>query len=254
MQKLLRRLSYLFRRDRLEGELDEELQFHVEMKQRELEAGGMDADAAAKAARRGVGNVPLTRDQVRDVWIWPWLQDFSRDLRFSVRSLTRNAGFTATVVLTLALGLGVNLTVFAVSYGLLWQPLPYADASQIVTLRIERTDQFTSRIGDRSVERWLRELQTPEAVAAYRLVNVTVRGIGDPQVMPIVFVTEGFFDVLGTPAELPQSTRGGRVCLPRGGVPRRCASTRRGGRAAHGALVPHTGFEVRHCSSRRTTV
>ena len=107
MTKLLRRLSYLLRRDRLEGELDEELRFHVEMKQRELEADGLEAAEAAKAARRGVGNVPLTRDRVRDVWIWPWLQEAIQDLRYTARTLVHNKSFATAVVVTLTLALSL---------------------------------------------------------------------------------------------------------------------------------------------------
>lgn len=81
MARLFRRLAHVLRRHRLEDDLAEELRFHLEMKQREFEAGGLDTRAAARAARRAVGNVPLTHNKVRDVWIWPWLQDAGQDLR-----------------------------------------------------------------------------------------------------------------------------------------------------------------------------
>ena len=74
MIRLLRRLRYLLQRDRHERELDDELRFHLEMKQQELQARGLDRAAAAATARRALGNLPLTRDHVRDVWIAPWLQ------------------------------------------------------------------------------------------------------------------------------------------------------------------------------------
>ena len=74
MTRLLRRLWYLLRRDRHERELDDELRFHLEMKRQELESRGLDPDAGTLAARRAMGNLPLTRDHVRDVWIAPWLQ------------------------------------------------------------------------------------------------------------------------------------------------------------------------------------
>ena len=69
MTRLLRRLRYLLERNRYERELDDELQFHLEMKRQDLESCGLDRAAAALAARRALGNLPLTRDHVRDVWI-----------------------------------------------------------------------------------------------------------------------------------------------------------------------------------------
>ena len=67
MTRFLRRLCYLLQRDRRARELDDELSFHLEMKRQELESRGLDRAAAATAARRALGNLPLTRDRVRDV-------------------------------------------------------------------------------------------------------------------------------------------------------------------------------------------
>ena len=67
MTRLLRRLRYLLQRDRHERELDAELRFHLEMKRQELESRGLDPAAAALRARHALGNLPLTRDHVRDV-------------------------------------------------------------------------------------------------------------------------------------------------------------------------------------------
>ena len=69
MQKLLRRLWYALRQRRFGHDLNEELQFHLDMKQQELEAAGHGKETAATEARRALGNVPLTRNHVRDVWL-----------------------------------------------------------------------------------------------------------------------------------------------------------------------------------------
>ena len=95
MIRLLRRLWYLLRPDRHERQLDDELRFHLEMERHELVSRGLDPDAATLATRRAMGNLPLTRNQVRDVWIAPWLQDVLQDVRYGLRTLRRHPGFAA---------------------------------------------------------------------------------------------------------------------------------------------------------------
>lgn len=134
MTRLLRRLRFLLRRSRHEGELDDELQFHLEMKRSELESRGLDPAAAEVAARRALGNLPLTRERVRDVWIAPWLQSLLQDVRYGLRILRRDRGFAATAVGTLALGIGVNAAIFSVFSEVLVRPLPVHHPERLVNL------------------------------------------------------------------------------------------------------------------------
>src|SRR5229473_2139337 len=113
MRRLLRRLSYLLRHRRFETDLAEEMAFHREMKQRELEQGGVNTDEARLAAHRAFGSAALAEDHSRDVWIWPWLQDVSSDVRFAVRLLVKDRWFAFVVVMTLALGIGLSATMFS---------------------------------------------------------------------------------------------------------------------------------------------
>jgi macrolide transport system ATP-binding/permease protein len=80
MRQLIRRVWYLIRRRQVERDLAEELEFHRQMAQEEL------------GSSRVVGNTTLAHDQVRDVWIWPWLQDLSQDVRFACRLLIEIVG------------------------------------------------------------------------------------------------------------------------------------------------------------------
>src|SRR5262245_33128149 len=117
MRQLLRRLQYLIRRDRLEDELAEEMAFHRSM-----------SGAAA------FGSGALARDQSRDVWIWPWLQDIAQDVRFAARLLSKDRRFTFAASAALALGIAANTTVFTFVNTVLFKDLPFAEPRQIVTI------------------------------------------------------------------------------------------------------------------------
>ena len=139
MRTFIRRAWHRSRRHRLEADLAEEMEFHRAMREQSLREDGLDADEATVAARRALGNVLLAQESARDVWISPWLQDLCQDLRFAVRLLFKDRAFTATTVLTLALGIGANTTIFSAVYAVLLKPLPFADADRLVAvLKITR--------------------------------------------------------------------------------------------------------------------
>jgi predicted permease len=118
----IRRLNYLLRR----GAVDEEMR-------REMEA-----HRALMADPRAFGNTLRQRDEARDAWGWRWLEDFAQDTRFALRTLRRSPGFALTAVVTLALGIGVNIGMFSFVNGLLLRPL-YANADEVVKLDIDPT-------------------------------------------------------------------------------------------------------------------
>jgi hypothetical protein len=134
MRKLMRRVSYALRLRRVEAEFAEELDFHRERLQRDLEAGGLRPEHAAAATRRELGNVTLAREQARDVWIWPWLQDIAQDVRFAGRMLAKDPRFTCAIVLALGLGIGATNTVFTLVNTVMVRDLPFERADQLVAL------------------------------------------------------------------------------------------------------------------------
>ncbi|MCC6540422.1 MAG: ABC transporter permease [Bryobacterales bacterium] len=117
---------------------DEEYAFHLDMKTRELEAAGLAPEAARREARRGLGNVTLAREQVRETWSFAWLTDAMQDLRYGARSLATQPGFTAAAVLALVLGIGVNAVVFNIYNALALAPFALRDAHQTVLVWGER--------------------------------------------------------------------------------------------------------------------
>lgn len=147
MRRLMRRLRLLTRRSRHEAEIAAEIEFHRDMTRRALLAQGLTPEEAEAAAHKVVGSVTLARDQVRDVWIGPWLQSVWQDGAFAARLLTRDRSFALIAALALALGVGVNSTLFAIvdAYCLRGLPIEHPDRLAYITLRdVGNQDQGVS--------------------------------------------------------------------------------------------------------------
>jgi hypothetical protein len=123
LSQLWRRLLFYARRDQFDRELEEEMRFHLEMKARENAEAGMEPLEARYAAVRQFGNQTLLREVSRDMWGFRSLETFFQDLRYGVRMLMKNPGFTLIAVITLALGIGANTAIFSLTSALvLWMP------------------------------------------------------------------------------------------------------------------------------------
>ena len=207
MTRLLRRLRYLLRRDRYERELDDELQFHLEMKRQELESQGRDRAAAAAAARRSLGNLPLTRDRVRDVWIAPWVGGLVQDVTYAARTLRRSPGFALVVMLTLGLGIGASTTAFTI-VNAVTRGLPVDEPDRIVRVGVLDASQRPARVSPRELEAW-RSASTLAGIAAFRETMATVSDRGrSPEPVAAAYVSADTFGLLGEPPVL------GRELLP----------------------------------------
>src|SRR6202021_1415645 len=112
IRTLLSRCLYLFRRQRLDQDLDEELRSHLQFATEENLQHGMSEQEARTAALRAFGGVTHTRESYRVQRGLPFLEVLWSDLRYAVRQLSKSPGFTVTTVLTLAIGVGVNTAVF----------------------------------------------------------------------------------------------------------------------------------------------
>jgi predicted permease len=134
MIAIWKRLLAFFRGARLDRDLDEEIAAHLAMQEEEFRQRGMSAAQARAAARREFGGVARTAEVYRENRGLPWLDSAAKDLRYALRGLGRNPGFTAAAVLSLALGIGANTAIFSMYHALLLRMLPVSHPEQLVTL------------------------------------------------------------------------------------------------------------------------
>ena len=197
-----RRLRMLFSREKFDSELDEEIRLHRELRERELMRGGAAAADARYAAQRQFGNSLALREQSREMWGWRWLEDFAHDLRFGARMLAKNPGFTAIVVLTLALGIGANAALFSVVDAVLIHPFRYPHPDQIVFLwgapvlrSLPNPQRPLELIAEPAA--WLSQARSFENVALYESGEANLSSGDRPERVRAAEVTIDFFSLLG---------------------------------------------------------
>jgi predicted permease len=197
MDVSLLRLRSLFRRSRVERDLDRELAFHFEQQVQENLAKGMSQGEALAAARRSLGGFAQIQEECRDMRQTNRLESIWNDLRYAVRTLLRTPGFTIVIVLTLALSIGANSAIFSVIEGVLLRPLPYTQPDRIVRIFL-KSDIFPKF----PLNPWdLRDFRTRnrtfDNLAGIVRADMQLSGAGDPVMLQAFRVTSGYFRVLG---------------------------------------------------------
>lgn len=227
------RIRALFRKDRIERDMDAEFQFHLDMRTQDNIAAGMRPDDARRDALRRFGSVGVLKELGRDVRGAGILESLRQDLRYGLRTLRKNPGFTAVALLALAIGLGANTAVFNLADSLLFERLPVPDAEQMVRLYgssdQQKFDSFSYAnyldLRDRS--------KNLSGLAAHQSLPLTITSGEEPEDAEGEIVSGNYFDVMRIPASI------GRTLLPE--------DDRTPG--AHAVAVIGTAFWKRHFGS-----
>ena len=151
------RLRSIFRHSQVEDDLQQELAIHLEQLTKEYRAAGMGEREATDAARRAFGAMAITAEQCRDTRRVRFLEDIGKDLVYALRLLAKSPGFTATAVLSLALGVGANTAIFGLVKQVILDLLPVRDPDRIVA--ISRTSLQFPEPNNSFSNPFLRDLQ-----------------------------------------------------------------------------------------------
>ena len=185
-----------------ERELDDEIRGHLALSIRERIERGEDPEAARLAALREFGYVPHLRESMRRVWYGRWLDaagEFGREVRIGMRSLRRAKGLAATVVATLALGIGANAAIFSVVRGVLLRPLVNRGEDRLVYIRQSALGlgAANTTFSVPEIEDFKSRITTITAFGDFSTIDFTLVGFGAPRVVQAGVVGGSYFEVMG---------------------------------------------------------
>ncbi|HEV2247033.1 MAG TPA: ABC transporter permease [Terriglobia bacterium] len=201
LRQFVSRFVALFRKGRLEQEINDELRAHLEMLIEENVRRGMTLEEARYAAMRSFGGVEQVKESYREQRGLPIMETLLQDIRFGLRQLRRNPGFTAVAVLTLALGIGANTAIFSLVNGILVNPLPYAEPERLVSA-------WEATVPPGILEALRRQGHTMD-LAAYTLVSGFNLNGETPLRLDGSTVSANLFSMLGVRPELGRIFRSG---------------------------------------------
>jgi hypothetical protein len=184
---------------RLDADLEEELAFHLDMKQREYERDGLTREDALAAARRSLGNRTLVHEDARDAWRFTWLSDMAQDLRYGTRTLAAQPGFALAAILALTVGIGINGILFSVYNALALAPWAVREPSTLAQVCAERGREGRWMGISWPEFRYIREnSQSASDMAAWDVVRLRITYGESAWKANGVAASENFFDMFGT--------------------------------------------------------
>ncbi|HEX5235435.1 MAG TPA: ABC transporter permease [Silvibacterium sp.] len=220
-------LHRLFTRRRRYDDLSVSIQEHIEERVDELMEEGVPRKEAEQAARRAFGNTTLTEERSREVWQWAALESLLTDLKLTCRRIRRSPGFTATVLLTLAVGIGANTAVFSVINRVLLEPLPYPDSNQLISLWLNAPGAGGLGNFSRGLQlspsmylTFSEHNQTFQSIGIWTSGTANVTGLARPEQVRTSVISDGVLQTLAVSPRLgrwfsgaDQDPRGGKTVM-----------------------------------------
>jgi putative ABC transport system permease protein len=194
------RLIGFLRKQSLEKNLDTELNAHLDLLTQENIRRGMNPEAARHAARREFGGLEQTKEDYRDQRGLPMLETLLQDVRYGLRMLARNPGFTAVAVLTLALGIGANTAIFSVVKAVLLRPLPFKDPARLVRVNESVEKGGRSPVAYPNYVDWRAQNTVFEELAAFGDCEMIVSGTDKSERVYCEQASDTYFPLLGVSA------------------------------------------------------
>jgi putative ABC transport system permease protein len=198
---LLYRLRALFRRRSMEAELDEELRAHVAYQVEKYIQSGLTREEAARRVRLEFGGLDQVKEECRDARGVTFIETLFQDVRYGLRMLRKNPGFTLVAVLTLALGIGGNVVVFSLLEVVLLRPLPYSHPDRLFMFFPVETKSQRAMVSSSypNFQDWHEQSHAFEAMAGYHEESFNLTGTAEPERLDGLFTTPGLFALLGIP-------------------------------------------------------
>jgi predicted permease len=189
----------LFRKDRLEQDLSEEIRAYLELLVEAKVRQGVDPAKARRDALMELGGVEQVKERVREVRMGHYLETMWQDLRHGVRTLLKKPGFTVVAVLTLALGIGANTAIFSVINVVLLKPLPYKDPDRLVMVweNNPQRDFDMFPVSPANYADWRDQNTVFEDIGTSTSAMYTMTGRGEPESLLAYRFSENFFRVMG---------------------------------------------------------
>jgi predicted permease len=190
-------LRNLFLSRRVDADLDQEIHTQLEILTEENIRAGMSPEEARRAARIEFGGIEQVKEEVREKRTGNWVHSVISDCRYGLRQLRKNPGFTAVVVLILALGIGASTAIFSLVDAVLLRALPYPNPEKIVRVWEQAPDGHQMNLSDPNFDDFLAQNNTLSSLAAYGFGLTSISGGSEPVRVDIAVVSRDFFKALG---------------------------------------------------------